>query len=211
MPEPTVLLVFVLASLAILIVPGPTIALVVTRSLAQGPGVALPLVAGVGLGDLVAASLALTGAGAILAASAVGFTFVKIAGAAYLIWIGLKLALSRQETIDVNEPASASRLSRAAFRDAFLVTVLNPKGILFFIAFVPPFIDPSRDYLTQAALFVLLFTFLGVVNGVAYATFANFFGRVIRRPSVLTPVRRAGGFVIVMAGIAALFARRTPA
>lgn len=211
MPEPTVLLVFVLASLAILIVPGPTIALVVTRSLAQGPGVALPLVAGVGLGDLVAASLALTGAGAILAASAVGFTFVKIAGAAYLIWIGLKLAFSRQETIDVNEPASASRLSRAAFRDAFLVTVLNPKGILFFIAFVPPFIDPSRDYLTQAALFVSLFTFLGVVNGVAYATFANFFGRVIRRPSVLTPVRRAGGFVIVMAGIAALFARRTPA
>ena len=207
MPDPSTLLLFAAASLALLIVPGPTIALVVARSLAQGRRVALPLVLGVGLGDLVAASAALAGAGALLAASAAAFTAVKVAGALYLMWLGWRLW--RADPVVPDAPgAEAGGGGGAAFRDGFLVTVFNPKGLMFFVAFVPQFIRPDGPYLPQAATFVALFAALGLANGAVYALGADALRRAIRRPGVMVWVNRIGGAAIGLAGAAALLARR---
>ncbi|TDL81102.1 LysE family translocator [Palleronia sediminis] len=207
MPDASTIALFVSASIVLLIVPGPTIALVILRSLSDGRRNALPLVLGVGLGDLVAASIALAGAGALLAASAAAFTAVKLIGACYLVWLGIKLfrAMPAPPQADGAAPVGSAG---AAFRDGFLVTVFNPKGILFFIAFVPQFIRPDAGYLRQAAFFVLVFTALALANGAAYAVGADAMRRVIGRADVLRWMNRAGGAAIAAAGIAALFTRR---
>ena len=207
MPDPSVILLFVTASIALLVVPGPTTALVVARSMSDGRRIALPLVLGVGLGDFVAATVALVGAGALLAASATAFTIVKLVGAAYLVWLGIKLF--RAEPVPPRASGDVSAVSGgAAFRDGFLVTVFNPKGILFFVAFVPQFIDPAASYFGQATFFVLAFTALAILNGAAYALGADALRRVIRSTGVLRWMNRIGGSVIAAAGIAAFFTRR---
>lgn len=207
MPDPSVILLFVTASIALLVVPGPTTALIVARSMSEGRRIALPLVIGVGLGDFVAATVALVGAGALLAASAMAFTIVKLVGAVYLVWLGIKLF--RAEPVQPRASADLSAASsRVAFRVGFLVTVFNPKGILFFVAFVPQFIDPSASYFVQATFFVLAFTALAILNGSAYAIGADALRRVIRSTGVLRWMNRIGGSVIASAGIAALFTRR---
>lgn len=207
MPDLATIALFVTASVVLLVVPGPTIALVVARSLSGGRRVALPLVLGVGLGDLVAATLALAGAGALLAASATAFTIVKVAGALYLVWLGIALFLA-EPTPPSADDGTARASAWPAFRDGFLVTVFNPKGILFFVAFVPQFIRTDGDYAAQAVFFVLTFTALGMLNGGLYALAADAMRRVVRSDPVLTWMNRAGGTVIVGAGVAALFARR---
>jgi len=207
MPDAAIILLFITTSIALLIVPGPTTALVVARSLAGGRQVATPLVLGVGLGDLVAASVSLAGAGALLAASATAFTIVKTVGAVYLIWLGVRLFRSAPETPGSTGPIPAAT-GYQAFRDAFLVTVFNPKGILFFIAFVPPFIDTGKAYGTQAALFIALFVLLGMCTVAAYAIGASAMRQAIRKPRILTTMNRLGGATIAAAGVAALFARR---
>jgi threonine/homoserine/homoserine lactone efflux protein len=208
MPDLPTILLFVGASAALLVMPGPTIALVVARSLSQGRRTALPLVLGVGLGDLLAAGLALAGAGAILAASATAFTVVKVVGALYLVWLGLRLF--RAEPVPPSQGAGPidHRAGRAAFRDGFLVTVFNPKGILFFVAFVPQFIDADAGYAGQAAFFALTFAALGLLNGAAYALGADAMRGAIRSTRALRWMNRAGGTAIAAAGVAALFARR---
>ena len=206
MPDLPTILLFVSASVALLVIPGPTIALVIARSLSEGRRNALPLVAGVGLGDLVAASVALAGAGALLAASATAFTIVKVVGAFYLAWLGIKLF--RAAPVPPTVDAAPSGSGWTAFRDGFLVTVFNPKGILFFVAFVPQFIRADASYLGQAAFFVLTFTFLGIVNGAAYALGADAMRRAIRSTGVLRWMNRAGGALVAAAGIGALFTRR---
>ena len=207
MPDTSTILLFVTASVVLLVVPGPTIALVVARSLAEGRRNALPLVLGVGLGDLVAATAALAGAGALLATSATAFAVVKVAGALYLVWLGVRLFLAEPEPPRTDDAALEGG-GWAAFRDGFLVTVFNPKGILFFVAFVPQFIRADASYAGQAAFFVLTFTLLGVVNGAAYALGADAMRRAIRSTGVLRWMNRAGGATIAAAGVAALFARR---
>ena len=207
MPDPATIALFVTASIALLVVPGPTIALVVARSLSDGRRVAVPLVLGVGLGDLVAASVALAGAGALLAASAAAFTLVKVVGALYLVWLGARLFMA-EPTVPTDAVPIQPRSAWTAFRDGFLVTVFNPKGILFFIAFVPQFIRGDAAYWPQAAFFVLAFTALGILNGAAYALGADAMRRIIRSTRVLRWMNRAGGSMIVGTGLAALLARR---
>ena len=207
MPDPSTIILFVTASVALLVVPGPTIALVIARSLAEGRRVALPLVLGVGLGDLVAAGTALAGAGALLAASATAFTIVKLVGALYLLWLGVRLFRAEARPPG-GEGAPASGGAWSAFRDGFLVTLLNPKGILFFVAFVPQFVDPERPYPAQAAFFVATFAALGVLNGAAYALGASSLRGALRQPAVMRAVNRAGGTIVAASGVAALLARR---
>ena len=206
MPDLSIVVLFVTTSFVLLVVPGPTIALVVARSLAQGRRVALPLVMGVGLGDLVAASVSLAGAGALLATSATAFAAVKIVGAVYLVWLGVKLM--RSEPAPLDAPADGAADGFAAFRDGFLVTVFNPKGILFFVAFVPQFIAADRPYIPQAAFFVLTFSALGIANGLVYALAADGMRSVIRDVGVLRWMNRTGGALIALAGVASVFARR---
>ena len=207
MPELHTIFLFVTTSIVLLVIPGPTITLVIARSLSEGRRNALPLVLGVGLGDLVAASTALAGAGALLAASATAFTIVKAVGAVYLIWLGVKLFRS-EPVVPMPDGSVPAGMGWAAFRDGFLVTVFNPKGILFFIAFVPQFIRADASYIGQAAFFVLAFTVLGILNGAAYALGADAMRRVIRSTGVLRWMNRVSGAMIASAGVSALFTRR---
>jgi homoserine/homoserine lactone efflux protein len=201
---------FVLASVILLVIPGPTIVMVITQALAHGRKVAFASVMGVGLGDLLATSLSIAGAGALLAASASLFQALKFIGAVYLIWIGYKMW---RTPVTLPEMATAEVVDRSGkavtiFRDSFLITALNPKGILFFVAFVPQFIDPGLPYTPQAATYVLTFTFLGIVNAAIFAYAAAGARQTIRRPKVMKLAMRTGGSLLMMAGVAAALTRR---
>lgn len=190
-------LAFVAATVVMLAIPGPTILLVIGQSLGAGSRAALPLVAGVALGDLTAITLSLAGLGALLAASATLFTVLKFAGAAYLVWLGVKLWRAPVEAA-ATAPVSAGR----AMRDAYVVTALNPKGIAFFVAFVPLFVDAGSPFLPQAAVLVATFVGLAAVNAAIYALLAARLSGAVRRPGVRRAFNRCGGTVLVGAGLA---------
>ncbi|MDF1606810.1 LysE family translocator [Hoeflea sp. YIM 152468] len=201
---------FVVASVILLIIPGPTIIMVITQALAHGRKIAFASVLGVGLGDLLATSLSIAGAGALLAASATLFQLLKFIGAAYLIWIGYKMWRTPVTIPDMSAADVSTGSGRPAviFRDSFLITALNPKGILFFVAFVPQFIDPSLPYTPQAATYVLVFTLLGIINAAMFAFAAAGARQTIRRPQVMKAATRTGGSLLIMAGVAAALTRR---
>jgi threonine/homoserine/homoserine lactone efflux protein len=194
---------FVAATVVMLAIPGPTILLVIGQSLGAGRRAALPLVAGVALGDLTAMALSLAGLGALLATSAILFTALKFAGAAYLIWLGLKMWRAPVETA-----AAAPITARRAMRDAYVVTALNPKGIAFFVAFVPLFVDAGRPFLPQAAVLVATFVTLAAINAGLYALLATRLSGAVRRPGLRRALNRGGGAVLMGAGIATAALRR---
>lgn len=207
--EPHLLIAFTAASLVLLAVPGPTIVMVVSQALAHGHRVAFASVLGVGLGDLAAASLSLLGVGTLLAASATAFTAIKLLGAAYLIWIGIAMWRSPVTPLMFNTAATGGKdQSMTVFRDAFLVTLFNPKGIVFFVAFVPQFITYEYAFAPQAAVLVVIFVILGMLNAAAYAMLASSARHWIKQPSVLRTATRTGAAFLISAGIAALFVRR---
>ncbi|BDG74832.1 LysE family translocator [Roseomonas fluvialis] len=195
-------LAFVAATVVMLAIPGPTILLVVGQSLGGGSRAALPLVAGVALGDLTAMTLSLAGLGALLAASATLFTVLKLAGAAYLVWLGIRMWRA-----PVTATAAAPVQARRAFRDAYVVTALNPKGIAFFVAFVPLFVDAGTPFLPQAALLVATFVTLAAANAGIYALLAARLSNAVGRPSVRRAFNRTGGAMLVGAGLATAAAR----
>jgi threonine/homoserine/homoserine lactone efflux protein len=194
---------FVAATAVMLAIPGPTILLVIGQSLGGGSRAALPLVVGVALGDLTAMTLSLAGLGALLAASATLFTVLKLAGAAYLVWLGIRLWRA-----PVSDGASAPVSSRRAFRDAYVVTALNPKGIAFFVAFVPLFVDAGAPFLRQAALLVATFVSLAALNAGLYALLAARLSGAVARPAVRRAFNRVGGTMLVGAGVATAAMRR---
>ncbi|MCB4824803.1 LysE family translocator [Roseicella aerolata] len=195
---------FAVASIALLLIPGPTILLVIGQSLGAGARWrgALPLVAGVALGDLTAMTLSLAGLGALLAASAALFTLLKWAGAAYLLWLGIRMF--RAPAAGAAPPPGGRR----AMRDAYLVTALNPKSIAFFVAFVPQFLDPAGPFLPQAALLVMTFVVLAAANALAYALLAGRLSGAVTRPAVRRGLNRLGGAMLVGAGLATAAMRR---
>jgi threonine/homoserine/homoserine lactone efflux protein len=195
-------LAFLAAATAMLLIPGPTILLVIGQSLGGGARNALPLVAGVALGDLTAITLSLAGLGAILAASATLFTLLKWAGAAYLVYLGVKLWRA-----PVEAGAVAPLGARQAMRQAYVVTALNPKGIAFFVAFVPQFIDANRPFLPQAAILVASFVTLAALNAGAYALLAARLSGAVRRPGVRRALNRTGGAMLMGAGLAVALRR----
>lgn len=206
-----VLAAFAAASFVLLIIPGPTIILVISQALAHGRQVALASVAGVGLGDLLAATLSLIGVGTVLAASATAFTVIKWIGAAYLVWIGIGMWRTPVTPPDMSRAAietDAPSHAWPVFRDAFLVTLFNPKGIVFFLAFVPQFIAPAKAFAPQAAVLVITFVILGMLNAAAYALLASSARQWIRQPSVLRAATRTGSLFLISAGIASVFVRR---
>ena len=194
---------FLFATVILLATPGPTILLVVSYALAQGRGVALAVVAGVILGDLLAMSATLLGLGVILTTSATLFTAMKWAGAAYLAWMGWRMIRSAgTATADLAQVAGKSRST--AFRDSALVTLLNPKSIGFFVAFVPQFIDPSAPVAPQFGVMIATFVGLGGVNALAYALLAAQLRGKVARPDRMAWLQRGSGAVLI--GLAAFTA-----
>lgn len=194
-------LAFALASLIAVMIPGPVVVFILGRSLGGGWRAALPTVGGVALGDAVALTASLAGLGALLAASAAAFTVAKWLGAAYLIWLGIKLWRA-----PVGEAVALP--ARHAFRDAFLVTVLNPKSIAFFVAFVPQFLDPAAAFLPQAALVLVTFVGLGALNAACYALLAGTLSDAVKRPAIRRGFNRLGGGMLIGAGLATAAMRR---
>ncbi len=194
---------FALASVALLVIPGPTILLVIGQSLGTGRRNALPLVAGVAAGDLTAMTLSLAGLGAVLAASATLFTLLKWAGAAYLVWLGVQL-FRAPVAAEAPPPLPPGR----ALRDAYVVTALNPKSIAFFVAFVPQFLDGGAAFLPQAVVLVATFVALAAANAGLYAVLAGRVSGAVLRPGLRRACNRVGGAVLVGAGIATAAMRR---
>lgn len=200
-------LAFVGATLVLLAIPGPTVTLVVGYALAKGRASALATALGVALGDFTAMTLSLLGLGALLAASATLFTIVKLAGAAYLVFLGWRLW-----TAPVSVPGSALGDPEGAppFRmalHAFAVTALNPKSLMFFVAFVPQFIDKHADYLPQVGLLVATFVTLALANALAFALAASRARGLLKRPAVLKAINRVGGGILMGAGASAALTR----
>jgi len=205
-------LTFALTSAAVVALPGPTVLLVVAYSLGHGRRSARAAVAGVGLGDFTAMTASLLGLGALLAASATAFTVVKWLGAAYLLYLGVKMWRAPVAALDAGEPELAGAPRPASvFAHAWLVTALNPKSIVFFVAFLPLFIEPTHPLLLQLVVMEATFLVLAVANAAAYAWLAGLARGKVRQPSVRRAVNRIGGSLMIGAGILALALRRGPA
>lgn len=192
---------FALASAVAVAIPGPVVVFVLARAASGGWRAALPIIGGVVLGDAVAMSLSLLGLGALLAASATAFTVLKWAGAAYLVWLGIKLWRAPVE-------APAALPATRAFRDAFIVTVLNPKSIGFFVAFIPQFLRPDAAFAPQALVLLVTFVAIGGVNVMLYAALAARLREQVRRPVVRAWFNRAGGTALIGAGLATAALKR---
>jgi threonine/homoserine/homoserine lactone efflux protein len=198
-------LAFAAASAVLLIVPGPTILLVVSYALGQGWRTALPMSVGVALGDFTAMTLSMLGIGALLMTSATVFTVVKWIGAAYLVWLGIRLF--RAGGMLQAEPRISASSSLRMLAHAWLVTALNPKSITFFVAFLPQFIDRAADFWTQMAIFQATFLALAFLNALGYALAASRARRAVASPRVLSIVNRTGGTLLVGAGVATVALR----
>lgn len=201
-------LTFTAASLALLLIPGPTVLLVLSYALSKGRSVAVASAAGVALGDLVAMTASLAGLGTLVLASATLFTALKWVGAAYLIYLGVKLIRSAP-TNGLEMPEADNITASRVFGHTAAVTALNPKSIAFFIAFVPQFIRADAALLPQFAILIATFVTLAAANALAYALAADRLRGVIAQPNVIAWITRAGGGALIAMGVLTATLRRS--
>lgn len=200
-------LAFVAASAILLIIPGPTILTVIGYSMSHGRRATLALVAAVALGDSTALALSLLGLGALLAASAFWFTVVKWAGGLYLIHLGIRLLRAGTADSGIAVPRPPDSLWKL-FGNTWLVTALNPKGIVFFVAFLPQFLAAERPVGPQLWTLAVTFVLLATVNASLYAVFAAGAARLLSSPAAQRRFHLTGGTLLCGAGVWALLARR---
>ena len=201
-------LAFVAASSALLLIPGPTVLLVLSYALSKGRGVAVASAGGVALGDLVAMSASLAGLGALVLASATLFTALKWGGAAYLVWLGLKLLRSAPSSGLQTVATKRDVTARSVFRHTATVTALNPKSIAFFIAFVPQFVTPGAALMPQFTILIATFVGLAALNALAYALMADRLRRYVGRAGFIANITRASGLTLIAMGFVTAIARR---
>ncbi len=191
---------FVLAATVILIIPGPTIILVISHAIAHGRRTVIPLVAGVTLGDFTAMTLSLLGLGAVLASSAALFAVLKWIGAVYLVYLGIKLWRSNPDNHGM-KLAVPDSTSHSLLKSAFIVTALNPKSIAFFVAFLPQFVSPRHDALPQFFILGATFLFLAALNAGLYAFFAGHLRDKLQNAKLRRWFNRCGGGALISAGV----------
>lgn len=203
-PDPSTLQIFALAAIALLLIPGPAVVYVVTQSAEQGRIAGLASVAGIHLGTLVHVAAAALGLSAIVLASAVAFSAVKFAGAAYLIYVGIRKLL---EGIKPPELTARRAPLRTVFARGVIVNVLNPKTALFFLAFLPQFVDTAAGAIWfQVVVFGLIFVGLGLVSDSLYALAGGAIGNLLRRRR--RAMGYASGVIYIGLGAAAALAKR---
>ncbi len=180
LPPWPLLAAFMAASLVLALTPGPGVAYIVARTLSQGRRAGLASVGGVALGNLGNACGASIGLAALFAVSTLAFTLVKVAGAAYLVWLGVRMLRAGPVTAG----AQAFRAPRHGliFRDGFLVALLNPKTALFFAAFLPQFLDPARSPMGQSLALGALFVAIAAATDAGYALAAGAIAPALRNP-----------------------------
>jgi threonine/homoserine/homoserine lactone efflux protein len=198
---------FVAASAVLLVIPGPTILTVISYSMAHGRRANVPLVAAVALGDSSALVVSLLGLGTLLATSAFWFTVVKWIGGLYLIYLGIKLLRAGISSTQMLAPA-APESSWKLFANTYVVTALNPKGIVFFVAFLPQFINPGVGVTQQLWVLAVTFVVMATLNSTLYAVFAGSAGRLLSSHKAQRRFNLAGGSLLSAAGIWALLVKR---
>ncbi|MGB8360851.1 MAG: LysE family translocator [Acidimicrobiia bacterium] len=201
MPSESTLLVFSGVALVLLLVPGPAVIYIVTTAATQGRRAGLMSVAGIHVGTLVHIVAALAGLSAIIVASATAFTVVKLAGAGYLVVVGVRFLLGRSE--DATSSQARLRSQRSLFTRGFVVNILNPKTAVFFLAFVPQFVDVGAGHETLQLLALgLTFVCLGLVTDGLYALSAGTLGpRILGAPRIRRRKDIVAGAIYVTLGL----------
>jgi threonine/homoserine/homoserine lactone efflux protein len=205
-------LAFVAASAVLLAIPGPTVLLIISYALGHGRKAASATVAGVALGDFTAMTASMLGLGALLAASATLFTVLKWIGAAYLVYLGIRLwraPVGSGEVSDAEAVGNAAHRPFRIFLHTYIVTALNPKSIIFFVAFLPQFLDMTRPITQQMVIFESTFLVLATMNAAAYGLMATMARKTIRKPRVQRVVNRVGGSLMIGAGLLAVGWKRS--
>ncbi len=186
--------------------------LVLSYALTQGRRVAVASALGVAAGDLAAMTCSVVGLGALFLASATAFTVLKWFGAAYLVWLGVRmLASTRSDATPKLVETPPDQPPLRVFRDLTTVTALNPKSNTFFIAFVPQFITPDIAFAPQAAILIATFVGIAGLNALMFAFLANALRSKISRPSVIRRMTQAGGATLIAMGLFTATLRRTTA
>jgi threonine/homoserine/homoserine lactone efflux protein len=193
------LAVFLLASLVLAVTPGPGVIYLVSRTLAGGRRAGLVSIGGVALGNFANAALASFGLAALLSVSARAFTVVKLAGAAYLLFLGIREL--RRERDAFGERPRPPVAGKRVFRDGFLVALLNPKTALFFGAFLPQFVDPARSPLAQSLALGAAFVAIAVCTDTLYVLAADRLGPRIARVGLQPSMSRFAGFSFIALGL----------
>jgi threonine/homoserine/homoserine lactone efflux protein len=205
MPETSTLALFAVAAVTLLLIPGPAVLYIVTRTLDQGRAAGLASVCGVHIGTLLHVTAAALGLSALLVSSATAYDTVRWLGAAYLVWLGVRRLLASDE--DVPEAVAGPDSRRVGlgriFAQGVVVNVLNPKTALFFFAFLPQFVDTSRGSVPfQVVVFGFAFVLLGLLSDGAYAMLASTgAGWLRRRPGVAKASRLVSGGVLISLGV----------
>ena len=207
MPDFHNFLLFLAAALLVAITPGPGIFYVAARTLAGGRAEGLASSFGTGVGGLVHVLAGAIGISAPVMASAEAFSLLKIAGALYLIWLGLK---TWRDARFVEPVGIETTGARRAFREGILVEALNPKTAAFFLAFIPQFLDPFANVAQQFIVLGLISVTLNTAADVVVTYWAaKARTGLIARPSLIVKMRQASGTVMCGLGASLLFARRT--
>lgn len=201
MPDGAIIISFSLASLVVLLIPGPAVAYIVTRSVDQGPSAGLASVLGLGLGGLVQLLAVIMGLSAVILASATAFMVLKYLGALYLIYLGFRHFLDRPYS-PVHPGGSRQFNPTRIFLQGLMVNLFNPKIAIFILAFFPQFIDPAGGYLQQALLLGAIYVCLGLMTDSFYAVLAGHAGLWFRRRGGVARISRyAAGSVYIGLGV----------
>ncbi len=196
--------------MVLLAIPGPAVLYIIARSASQGTRAGLVSVAGIHVGTIFHIAATVAGLSALVVASATAFTAVKLAGAVYLVYLGIRSFRELRRGAEPDDPSAGVRPLRRVFRDAVLVNVLNPKTAVFFLAFVPQFVDPSAGGATTQLLALGgLFILLGLLSDGAYALAAGWLGgRIAGSPKSRRRSRTAAGTTYIGLGLVTALAAR---
>ena len=201
MIDPTTLITYVAIVIGFVFIPGPATLLTIARATSSGARVGIATGAGIAAGDIIHTLMAIVGISAVIAASAVLFSVVKYAGAAYLVFLGIQAILTKTPI----DPTAGTLpiTARKAFRQAIVAEVLNPKTALFFLAFLPQFVDPAKGSVAlQLAMLGVIFVFLGLMSTVIFAVSAGGLGSLLRRnPTILKWQGRIVGGIYCALGV----------
>jgi len=198
---------FVAATAVLVITPGPTVLTVISCSIAYGRRASIPLVAGVAVGDVTSISLSILGLGALMTASAALFNIVKWVGGLYMIYLGIRLFLPSERTsADIN--ISTQESPWTFFRKTYIVTAFNPRGIAFFLAFLPQFVSPNANIARQLLILAITFVILATSNAALYSLFAVTASQKLTSSGAQRFFNYAGGIILIIAAIWALLAKQ---
>ncbi len=192
-----------------LVIPGPTVMLIISYSLGQGRQTAPASVSGTALGDIVAMSASLLGAGVLLATSSTLFLLLKSLGAVYLILLGVSMWRSTPVTIQDVQVLEKKTPNSRIFISAFVITALNPKSIIFFTAFVPQFVRPHQgDVFLQFTILEVTFVGLATINSIIWAYVADGMRRKFKNPASMRLAGKIGGSIMIVTGLLTAFSQQ---